>query len=373
MSAKLNFLLVLTMMVLFGCQTPELEDPVIEDLGMVGVIGFDYVDDEDVKVTVTLPQPNQDAQEAYQKFTTVVKMPHQAIMDMSTLSEKVLTFAQLRVVLFSEEYARKIGVWKVLENLYRDPRVGTNVYIAIVKGNVEEILGGDYKDKPEINIYLHELLTPRPMMAFSPITTLHYFINRKTDEVSEPSVPYLEKVDERSIKITKTAIFKSDKLVDTIDPEEAKLFEGLKKKKVLPDIAIMLPGEKTAKQEEAMVILKFVENRFHSKVNGDLENPEIYVHLYVRGSIVDYGGQRNLDSVKERKEIEQKIGKQLEDKVIKIMKNFQDIGIDPAGIGEQFRLQNSKEWSKEKWNEAFKNAKITVHVEARIISSGTIR
>ncbi|MEB1810177.1 MAG: Ger(x)C family spore germination protein, partial [Bacillaceae bacterium] len=115
---------------LFGCDDPNVQKPVIEDLGMIGVMGFDYVDDERMKVNISLPQPQHDAEEQVQSFSTVVRMPHQSVMDISTLTEKVLSPLQLRVLLFSEEYATKVGIWKVLENLYRDPQVGTNIFIA---------------------------------------------------------------------------------------------------------------------------------------------------------------------------------------------------------------------------------------------------
>ncbi|MFC0472801.1 Ger(x)C family spore germination protein [Halalkalibacter kiskunsagensis] len=356
-----------------GCTSPNLEHPVIEDLGMIGVMGFDYVDAKNVKVSITLPQPSQDVEEPGQQFSSVVKMPHEAIMDMSTLTEKTLTPAQLRVLLFSEEYARKEGLWKILENLYRDPQVGTNIFIAVVKGTVEDILTGEYKDKPDINDYLIDLLTPRTITAFSPFTTIHDFIYRNTDEVSDPSTPYIESVEEGSLKITKVAIFKNDHMVDTMESEEAKLIEAMKKRKELPDFSISIPAPDGTLQDEEMVTLKFVNTRYHVKVNGDLEKPKLFIYLYVRGSIVDYEGKKDLATQDNRIEIEKKLEKQLEDKVIKTVRKFQKHGIDPVGFGESFRIQNAREWKKEKWIAALQRADITTHVETRIISTGTIR
>lgn len=362
--------LFLLLLLLVACDDPNLEEPAIEDLGMVGVMGFDYEDEENVRVTVTLPQPRHDAEEQEQIYSTVVKLPHQAIMDVSTLTEKVLTTTQLRVVLFSEEFARRVGVRKLIENLYRDPHVGTNVYIAVVKGSVEEMLNGEYNDKPEINNYLNELLTPRIMTAFNPFTTIHDFIFRNTDNVSDPSVPYLEIIGGDSVKITHVALFRGDKMVDKIDPEEAKLIGAMKKRKKLPDFAIMIPGEE---QEEEMLILKFVETRYDVKANGDLNNPEIYVHLYIRGSIVDYDGFRDLSDVDTRQNIEDKISEQLEHKLIMVIERLQELQVDPFGLGESFRIKEPYNWSKERWNESFSRAEITTHIEVRIISTGTIK
>ncbi|GAE34262.1 Ger(x)C family spore germination protein [Halalkalibacter akibai] len=361
---------IVAVFMLTGCNDPNIEHPVIEDLGMVGVMGFDYENENEMKISVTLPQPSKDAQEQVQQFSSIVKLPHQAMMDISTLTEKTLTPAQLRVLLFSEEFARKQGIFKVLENLYRDPQIGSNIFIAVVKGNAEDILSATYKDKPEINIYLTELLTPRNITAFSPFTTLHQFINRETDEVSDPSTPYLEKVDEDSIKITKVALFKEDKMVDVITPEEAKVVEAMRGKKKLPDISITIPG---AEGDEEHLVMKFVDSKFHAKVNGDLDKPEIFLYLYVRGSVVDYDGVRLLSSNDNRIIVETETGKHIEDKVMRAVSLFQELGVEPIGLGEYFRLRNAPGWTKEKWLEAFKQADITTHVEVRIVSTGTVR
>ncbi|MDT8860657.1 Ger(x)C family spore germination protein [Alkalihalobacillus sp. MEB130] len=358
------------LLVLIGCSDPNLEHPVIEDLGMVGVMGFDYVDQESVKISLTLPQPSQDAAEQVQQFSSTVNLPHEAMMDISTLTEKTLTPAQLRVLLFSEEFARKRGLMKIIENLYRDPQVGSNIFVAVTKGNAEDILTGEYKDKPEINIYLTELLTPRTMTAFSPFTTIHDFINRNTDEVSDPATPYIEQVN-GSIKITQVALFNDDKMVDTISPEEAKLFEAMKGKKDLPPITFTIPSADGNSQEQ--FIMKFTTTRVDPQVNGDLSNPEIFIYLYVRGIVVDYDGSRYLSEPANRTDVEGEADKFLEQHVLRTVALFQEQGIDPIGFGDYFRLQNAKGWSKEKWIEAFKQAEITTHVETRIVSTGTIK
>lgn len=54
------------------------------------------------------------------------------------------------------------------------------------------------------------------------------------------------------------------------------------------------------------------------------------------------------------------------------MKQFQELGVDPIGAGDFFRAKFNGKWSKEEWNEIFSRAKITVHVEPRIMSTGTI-
>ncbi|GAE24504.1 hypothetical protein JCM9140_438 [Halalkalibacter wakoensis JCM 9140] len=370
MNRKKIMLLIVFLFSACGCADPNLEQPVIEDLGMIGVMGFDYVDEEKVKISVSLPQPSKDAEEQVQHFTSTVKLPHEALMDISTLTEKTLTPAQLRVLLFSEEFARKRGLMKIIENLYRDPLVGSNIFVAVAKGNAEEILTGTYKDKPEINIYLTELLTPRTMTAFSPFTTIHDFIHENTDEVADPSAPYLEGMD-GSVKITKVALFEDDKMIDTIEPEEAKLVEAMKGTKDLPPVSFLIPSADGNGDET--FVMKFTTTRVDFDVNGDLNNPEIFVYLYARGKVVDYDGTRYISQPENRKEVEEEASTFLENKIMAALTQFQEQGIDPIAIGEHFRIKNARGWSKDRWIEAFKNADVTTHVEIRIVSTGTIK
>ncbi|MBU9712597.1 Ger(x)C family spore germination protein [Evansella tamaricis] len=365
------FISLLFLLSVSGCNVQDFEQPSIENYGMVGVMGFDVAEDGYMNVTVTLPQPEMDAETKVQKYTTTVKSPHRAIMEASTKSEKLLSTAQLRVILFSEEFAKEVGVWEVLENLYRDPRVGTNSFIAVVKGSTEELLSGEYKDKPNINRYLNQLLKPTTITAFSPFTTIHHFIRHVTSQVSDALAPYIEKTGD-SIQITKVALFKGSKMVSTIEREEAKIIESIKRNRKTSDISYEIQEDGRGSGEEAVLVLNFIRSKRDVKTNGDPVNPEIHVYLYIAGSVVDYTGDYNLDVEGERHILEDKLSKEIEAKLSDSIQQFQELGIDPLALGDYFRMKDRGEWSKEYWNDIFSRAEITVHVEPRITSTGTI-
>ncbi|UOE94492.1 Ger(x)C family spore germination protein [Alkalihalobacillus sp. LMS39] len=364
---KLNIIFIF-FFIMSAC-SPEIDKPVIEDLGMVGVLGFDYVDDEKMKVTVTFPQPQKDAEEKTQRYSAEVTLPHEAILEVSSMSEKVLSTSQLRVVLFSEEYAREVGLWRALHSLYRDPQIGTNVFVAVVKGTAEEFLMKEYKDKPEINVYLNEMLRPKAEETFNPYSTIHHFIFRAKDDVSDPTAPYLEIVDD-TIKLTSVALFKDEKMVDTITPEEGKLVEAFKKRKRVPNIKVELTEEDGS---TSTLLLMFVESRFNVKGNTDMANPKMFLHLYVRGMIEDYNGEHDLGVKSERKKVEKQVEEALEANVMKLVTKFQKHKTDSAGFGESFRIANAKEWDKEKWRDVFAQTEMTTHVEVTIVSTGSTK
>jgi spore germination protein len=162
-----------------------------------------------------------------------------------------------RVVLVSEEFARKVGIRRIIMQLYRDPAVSDTVFVAIVKGSTEELITGDYPDKPGITTFLNDLPHPRTTTAFSPFTKIHDFIFHMTEEVSDPVVPYLEK-KEGYVEISKVALFKEDKMIGEMTPEEAKIVQGLDRRKRLPDFLLEINKGKDT-EEKASIILSFGE------------------------------------------------------------------------------------------------------------------
>lgn len=373
---KQYVVLFLSVIFIIGCSPFDLEEDIVtlEHYGMVGVLGFDLTDEGGTKMTVSIPQYNEEAEQLTQTFTVEGRLPHETIIRFSSRSEKILTFDQLRTVLFSEDFAREKGLGVILKTLYRDPSIGTNVRIGVVKGSVEELLNKKYSAHPETSNYLRQLLKPRTATAFNPFTSLHDFIFRMTDQISDPSTPYLEIVKD-SVDITKVAIFEEDKMIDTVVPEDAKIVEGMKHRKRIPDIVELIKevNPDTNKDEDVMVILKFVDAQYDTTSNGNSEDPKIHAHLYIRGIINNYEGYYNLEKMSERKELEKKIEDQIEGRMAELIKTFQEQRVDPLGLGYTFRFRyKGGDWEKELWKDIFNRAEVTVNSKVTIVSTGVM-
>lgn len=364
---KLGHLFALLFVLLAGCSA-DIEKPTLEDLGMVGVIGFDYVNERETKITVALPQPYEQAKEKSQVYSTVVRLTEQAPVVLSTASERSISLAQLRVILISEQYAKKTGIHRIIESLYRDPVVGTNVLIAITKGSAESLMKADYPDKPSITVFLNDLLHPRSETAFSPFTTIHSYIFYGTDEISEPIVPYIEKLDS-SIKISKVALFKKGKLIGFVSPELAKIIQGLKNQQELPNFMIQLKEEEKASE----VVLNFVKSKVNLKSNGNLQNPELWIHLDLKASVLEYTGKEDLETQQGMDALEKAVSEKFRDNCYKLLDRFKKLEIDPLSLGEAFRKKYRGSWSKEKWLEAFPKAEIHVRISTEIVGTGTLK
>ena len=62
------FLVVVCLIVCSGCVARNEAQPSLEELAMIGVIAFDYIDDSKMNITIIAPQPSPDSKEHPQIF-----------------------------------------------------------------------------------------------------------------------------------------------------------------------------------------------------------------------------------------------------------------------------------------------------------------
>ncbi|RNB77699.1 Ger(x)C family spore germination protein, partial [Brevibacillus fluminis] len=242
-----------------GCSKEHYERPTLEDLGLISIIGFDYLDDKHMKMFAAIPQSSQWKKNKTQIFNATASIPHQALMRLSSMSEKTVTMAQMRVVLFSEAFARKKGLKDTMISLYRDPLIGDNVFIGIVEGTVEELMTARYKNTEELGVFLNDVMHPRRETSFQPHLTIHDFIFHTTAETSDPVAPFLKR-SEGSIQIASGAVLKHGKMVDVLKQEEGKLIVPLFGITRLPSVELSIADEKE-RDGRAEAIIDYISTK----------------------------------------------------------------------------------------------------------------
>ncbi|MED2255584.1 MULTISPECIES: Ger(x)C family spore germination protein [Brevibacillus] len=366
------FLIALLSCTLAGCAA-EYERPALEDMAMIGVMGFDYVDDTQMKVLVSIPVPAK-GKETTQIYATQASMTSEAMLALAPKVERTITLSQLRVILFSEELARKSGIGKVVLDLYRNPIVGENVFIAIVKGKVEDVIRGKYKNKPEINTYLNDLLRPRVETAFSSFSTIHDFVFMMTSNIGDPNLPYLVKQD-GSIEIAQVALLRKDKMIGLYSQREGKLVQCLLGRKRLPRVKFGFgdPDAAEANADMEEIIFDFVWSKSKVRSNGNTKKPVIHIDLELRGVVVGYDGKKNLDKRPQITKLVKQMEKRIQSETKTMLKNYQKWGVDPAGLEESLRQKYHGKWTREKGLALYKKADLNIKVKLDILGYGTIK
>ncbi|RNB86585.1 Ger(x)C family spore germination protein [Brevibacillus nitrificans] len=368
---------------LFGC-APQFERPSLEDMAMIGVIGFDFTGNtEEVKVSVSIPIPSSKEREVTQSYTAVSEVASEALVGLSTMAERSMSLSQLRVILISEEYARKVGISKVILDLYRNPIVGENVFVAIVKGRAEDVIKANYQHKPELNTYLNYLLRPRVETAFSSFTTIKDFVFMLTCDCGDPNMPYLMKKADDVI-VSKVALFHRDKMIGFLSQREGKLVQAMLGKRRLPRMSFHFPTrtgssthsvnriESTAEQKSEQVILDFVWAKGRVKSNGSQTNPMVHIKLEMRATIVGYTGNDSLDNKAQFEALRREIEGQIKKETVAMLLRFQKAGVDPAQLEESFRQKYRGKWDRTVGLRLYEKTGFDVDVSMEIIAFGTM-
>jgi spore germination protein len=360
--------LVLTIL-LTGCADKELKVP-LEDIGMVSTLSFDYIDEEMMKLTVAIPQFSPEAKENTQIFSVTTDMISKGIVEIEMESDKKIVLNQLRVVLFNEEFAKHGRMRKMIQHLYRDSSVGNKVLIAVVKENGEELLKDDYPDKPNINLYINDLLMPSINTAFNPNTNIHDFIYTQTSTVHDSIVPIVDKRD-GIIKIEEVAVFKGRKMLESIPHNEALIIQALQGRKNLAPLALELEDG----DREDKLVMDLINNKVNMKSNKSLETPKLSITLKMEGTLVDYVGHRagELESLDKITELEEDIDKHTSKQVEEFLDKLKELEVDPIGLAEEFRKHYHGKWDKEKTNDIISKLQVDVKVETSIISTGNLK
>ncbi|KOS67962.1 spore gernimation protein [Lysinibacillus contaminans] len=353
---------------LVGCSRAEHKVP-LEEIGLAGIMAFDYIDENKVQLSVAIPQHSPGAKASTQVFSVPTELLSKGIVDIEALSDKKILFNQLRVVLINEEFARKGRVERMIQHLYRNPEPGNKVLIAIVKGSSEELINADYPNKPDINYYINDLLLPTINTAFNPNTNIHDFIYTATNPVFDPLLPIIEKKDDK-LEITGVALFKNNNMFETLTPEEAFIIQDLIGKKKLAPLSVEL-NQGHGKES---LMLERVKSRVKMKSNKNIKSPKLTISLFYKGTLVEYTGERenDLHSPESLSKLEKDINKQVEEEVKKTLNKLKELKVDPIGLSENFRMYYDGKWTKEMTEENISKLEVDIQVKTSIISTGTL-
>lgn len=348
-----------------GCTEDQQAQPSLEELGMVSLIAFDYIDDSVMKVTVAMPQPSEEAKEHTQTHTVEATLLKEAIVQLSSKSDRMVHLGQLRVALFSEEFARKGMMEKVVEYMYREPDARETVRIGIVKENAAEVITSKYPDRPNTSVYINNLLKPRLHTTFSPFTDLHVFTSDIKNPLIDATVPYLEMKDGFP-EITKVALFEEAKMVDVFSQEDGKLIQSISGLKKIAPMNIKL-------KDDEETLIEFIKTNVKIKGNNDHNSPKILVDATLDGALSAYKGPTDLTKNKELKKLEKDVEEKLKQDIEGLLNKFKELKADPIGLFEPFRMKHRGKWTPELTDKLLQKVEFEVKVKVRIMNKGQLK
>ncbi|WP_394191399.1 Ger(x)C family spore germination protein [Paenisporosarcina quisquiliarum] len=366
MTASRFIMAISILLVLNGCTTKQGTQPSLERLGMISVAGFDYIDNDNMRLTVIMPQPALEAEKHTQVITVDTDMLHKGLVDISSRADKTVSLKQLRVVLFSEEFARKGQMKEMVEYLFKDADVRSSVFVGVVKESAEEMLRMEYPDKQNTSSYINNLFHPRQYTFFSPFTTIHEFVYDETDPLRDTIAPYVELKDD-VIHIEGLAMFSNGKMETIFTKQEAKIIQILRGREKLSVFALTLDDE-----EKEKVALEFVKSKAKVKTEN-LESPKVIMDLKFEGTLSEYEGDKDLANKKHVETLEKEVSKNIENDIRSLLEKCQELSIEPIGMFETLRMRYKGDWPTGLTEELLAKAQFEITVETKLTSVGALK
>ncbi|MGO4272670.1 Ger(x)C family spore germination protein, partial [Paenibacillus sp. TAF58] len=126
-------LLVLSVIVLLlpiGC----VQKRILEELGLVVVVGYDPQEDNRIMGTALLHQIDPEAKEKVQVVVSTANTSKGIRNSQNRELSKRVVSGQLRIAMYNEKLARS-GILTLTDTLSRDPSISDTVYVTVSKGS----------------------------------------------------------------------------------------------------------------------------------------------------------------------------------------------------------------------------------------------
>ncbi|WNB92894.1 Ger(x)C family spore germination protein [Bacillus sp. NEB1478] len=347
--------------ILQGCVPLE----IVDEIQLINAVGYDKEENNEIRGTATYPIYNPDGTIDFESFSAVSHTSRFIFSKLNTKSPKQLKNGQLRVVVFNDRFAQD-GVLDIVNSLYRNPSVGNRLYMVVAEGSSKEILTKKYGSSPIPAMYLRDLIEQNIKTENLPETNLHVFLYDYYGEGLDPFLP-LVKAGKDTIQLDGIALFRGDKYVGKLNHRESFIFKVLIDGSRTGQYEINL---KKGKNKGYAVIrnIKGTTNYHVKKVNGI---PEFHIDIKILGEIHEYPPWLNLELPANIKLIEDTFKKDVDKQSKEMMKKFQQLHIDPLGLGDQVR-RREKYWNFKDFEKNYRKLKIKVSTNIDIVESGVI-
>jgi len=363
--------IVLLSMLLTGCA----DEKILEKVGFMRTIAYERAgegDDSLIRVSISIPM--SDLRQSL-LYSTLAKTTEEAKLAFDRQNNRKIVKGQLRQVLFDESLA-KGGTKKHIDYLMRDPSVGSRIHVLVTEGDMQEMLAKLYLHKRSTaGEYIDNLIRTEARVQAIPDTNLYSFVRDYYDDGIEPVAAIIKENGDDNLTICGIALFRKDRLVARIQPEDKTLLMLLRKNLQAGELYLdMSEGEEHGEQATLSYIASSRKVRVEYDAGEDEQPPKVTIRITMKGSLLEYVGERRFENARDQRELEQAMGDMIQRRCEPIIRIMQQHKADCIGIGQYARQQMSyEEWTRRDWNERFAEADIRVQVKVHIKNYGELR
>lgn len=341
----------------------------LENYGFIQVVGFDPALKDKMNVTATTLSATKDNYKMKTRVFCVDNATtyHDAVKEISNASKEVVTEAQLKVILFSEEFARKRGLSKDMFQFYRDQDVADHVLLGIIEGSVRDVLRSDKMKVAEVGGHVYDLMTEPTETAYAPPTKISDLLYHLTSQTSDVSIPCI-KMKGRYLFLSNQALFKGDKMVGYFSEPFLPYYRLMQDKQAKGyDYTVVLHNP-----DPVYVQLRVLDKSYDVDVHqAESTHPVFDIQLTVSIRMSGYTGKEDLKQPKVLDAVIQKMENTSQTMIETELKRLAQLQVDPFGFTEYLRTKHRGEWQKSHGIAKLKNATFRVHMNYEVTDTGS--
>ena len=382
-------IVIITALSLAGCWNRR--DP--EDLAIVLASGLDYDPETDMyHLTVQMANPlamgGQDAGQGgsgeKKPFWTVSssgRLTYEAMRNLSEYISRELFWAHNKVLLFSENLARK-GIYEAMDTRERERQLRSAVRVAIADGDIKKLMEADFMmEESGAEGILKQIETIRYERSIFPVITLNELFSVLAQPGVEMFIGRIQVIEaaERSggqtgdnssppARVAGGALFKGDRMVGWADEKQTIGWNYATGRSFRSTLIIPDPIDN---KTEVGVEITQLDSRMRPVFNGGSLGIEVVIRAI--GRIQNYPGHGKLDTESPYiHSLEQRTAEYIRSAVESTIALSRELESDIIGFGNLIYRKQPKLWKEieDRWYEVFKDIVIDVKVDVSLKRSG---
>ncbi|MDM5228572.1 Ger(x)C family spore germination protein [Cytobacillus sp. NJ13] len=349
-----KLILLCLVLLLSGC----VEKEIIDDINIEVGVGYDLAEDpkDRYRGTVLFQEFQPDKSVINRTFSGSGKLRQDLLLEVTKQSSEPVVTGGLKVAVFGPEISRA-GIYDLIDSFQRDASIGARVFVATSEGNAEDLMKGEYGTRGN-STYIYNLIHHNIEHRDIPKTNLHILANDYYQKGKDPSLPRIKKVSNNEVEIVGISLFKDDKEVDILPVKDMFFFKLLVDKYSEGNFDVELKKGKIA-------AVKSISSRHDIKISDNHAS----INIKIEGIIREYTGDELASEVVGA--VQKNLEKKIEKECLRLLKQFQELGIDPIGLG-QMKKSMQRDFDYKKWEDEYKRLGFDVKCNVKIEETGVI-
>lgn len=364
--------IVLLLPICTGC----VQKRILEELGLVVIVGYDPAEKDRIKGAALLHQIDPAAKEKVQVVVTNANTSKGLRNAQNREVSKRVVSGQLRVAIYNEKLARN-GIIELADTLSRDSVISDTMFLTVSKGSAENIITHRFPEISNIGTYLYKMIRQNIQGEQISSCTLHEFIHDVYSVGKDPVLPIIERIGDQ-ISLNHTVLFRNDKMVGELRADEAFVLKLIRDRYKAGSLEISLDAEPFRQLKPGFqgnkvdIVIENISSSSQIKlVDPSIPSFSIQVKMNVR--IQEVSTDLKLGEKKVIRAFESEISKEFVRRTQKLIAKTQAVKSDPIGFGEVYHSKvRHSNLTDEKWREMYPNAKVHVDVKTIMVRSGVV-